>query len=371
MNLRSVTAAEVSFFQEHGWAYLPSLVDGDPVTKAREHAQAAFGEQMEFGEIVDRCFYRLPGEDRDGTFSKEIICSATMGDNIIRLLNVSRVRLWTDGPLLKLPEQEGAHDETLYHQDFPGNPYDRSSALTIWIALHDMPAAAGTMRFFNRSHRKGVLGHVFADGVDLRRRCAVLRDEDLSSPLNPCRPRRAAEPALGPPMGVHCDVHRCRCPKYRFARTTARGYLDRTVRPVRTSQFSAAADGTKHAYLDSAIPQIAKGIPCITVGLLQAIQAEILRNHNKPHTVQFSLADRLFQALHALVTRSDQQKTVQQIFADFGMVVEQPPVGGIAECAMISEVVLLHALTNNRLKTFRDVLPLEGEIEGKSPEVTG
>ena len=199
MNLRSITAAEVSFFQEHGWAYLPSLVDGDAVTKARKHAQAAFGEQMELGEIVDRCFYRLPGEDRDGTFSKEIICSATMGSNIIRLLNVSRVRLWTDGPLLKLPEQEGAHDETLYHQDFPGNPYDRSSALTIWIALHDMPAAAGTMRFFNRSHRKGVLGHVFADGVDLRRRCAVLRDEDLSSPLN----MRAGDATAHHSLAVH------------------------------------------------------------------------------------------------------------------------------------------------------------------------
>jgi len=122
-----------------------------------------------------------------------------MASNVSRLLDVSRVRLLADGYLLKMPESEGYHDGTLYHQDFPGNPVDRSSFLTVWIALHDMVAEQGTMRFYNRSHRLGVLGQVFADGVDLRTRCPALKENDLSAPLQ----LRAGDATIHHSLAVH------------------------------------------------------------------------------------------------------------------------------------------------------------------------
>jgi hypothetical protein len=187
MTVRPVTDQEVTFFHDNGWVHLPRLVDANTVRFLLGQAEKAFAgghSAGAFGPIVDRNFQAFVGEKRDSVVAGEMVLSPVMGRNIGRLLELPRVRLLADGYMLKMPEAGGAHDDTLYHQDFPGNPVDRSSFLTVWIALHDMPAEAGVMQFYNRSHTKGVYGQVFADGIDLRQRCAALKDADLSPPLN-------------------------------------------------------------------------------------------------------------------------------------------------------------------------------------------
>jgi Phytanoyl-CoA dioxygenase (PhyH) len=186
MIARAATEAEASFFRGNGWVHLPALVDPATIEHLRGRAEEVLRLDRragDFGEIVERNFRPFRGEDRGSDFSKRIVQSAVMGFNCARFLEVPRIRLLADGYLLKMPEQGGLHVGTLYHQDFPGNPVDRSSFLTIWIALHDMDAEQGVMRFYNRSHRLGVFGQVFADGIDLRRRCPELREADLSPPL--------------------------------------------------------------------------------------------------------------------------------------------------------------------------------------------
>jgi len=186
MTVRPISDGEATFFQKNGWVHLPSLVDADTVGRLRVSAQKKFDDNRTsgtFGEIVDRNFAAFVGEDRKGPIGREMVMSPVMGRNLSQLLGIPAVRVLADGYMLKAPQREGAHDDTLFHQDFPGNPVDRSTFLTVWVALHDMPPEMGVMRFYNGSHRMGVMGQVFADGIDLRKRCSALKDEDLSPPL--------------------------------------------------------------------------------------------------------------------------------------------------------------------------------------------
>jgi hypothetical protein len=202
MSARAATEAEVSFFRSNGWVHLPALLPPSIAGYIRSRADEVLRLDRragEFGDIVERNFRPFPGEDRKSDFSKQVVQSAVMGDNCARFLEVPRVRLLADGYLLKMPEQAGSHDGTLYHQDFPGNPVDRSSFLTVWIALHDMQADQGVMRFYNRSHRLGVFGQVFADGIDLRERCPDLKEADVSPPLN----LRAGDATVHHSLTVH------------------------------------------------------------------------------------------------------------------------------------------------------------------------
>jgi ectoine hydroxylase-related dioxygenase (phytanoyl-CoA dioxygenase family) len=185
MSVRSITAEEVAFFHEKGWAHLPNLVDKAICAQLLKDAEAAHAQRRvsgEFGDIVDRSFASYSTK-RQEPYASTVLLSPTMGTNIARLLDVPQVRLENDVLLLKLPENSGKHDGTLYHQDFPGHPFDRSNFLTIWVALHDMPAEAGTMRFYEGSHHKGVFGQAYADGICLSKRVKSLREQDLSPPL--------------------------------------------------------------------------------------------------------------------------------------------------------------------------------------------
>jgi hypothetical protein len=188
MAVRAVTEQEVAEFNQTGWTFLPQFVDTATVAGLRargEKALQAYRRVGDYNDILDRNFRPFPGEGYQDGLTRDTVMSPVMGRNMTRLLRVPQVRLYSQGAyLLKQPENESAHEDTLYHQDFVGNPVDRSGFLTIWIALHDLTADAGTLRFYNRSHRLGVFGHVFMDGICLRKRCDELKDEDLSPPLS-------------------------------------------------------------------------------------------------------------------------------------------------------------------------------------------
>jgi hypothetical protein len=187
MYVRSVTLGEISHFKDNGWVYLPGLVDTAMISPKYQQAASPqmHNDQVgTYGSRSDRGIFSFFDRSHESAFKDSVVLSPMMGSNIARLLNVPTIRVLSQRFLLKGPQSDGLQDRTLYHQDFPGHPVDRSNFLTIWIALHDMPPEAGTMRFFNRSHKRGVFGQVFADGIDLRDRCPELVDEDLSPPIS-------------------------------------------------------------------------------------------------------------------------------------------------------------------------------------------
>ncbi|MFC6935621.1 phytanoyl-CoA dioxygenase family protein [Actinomadura yumaensis] len=170
--VRDVTDSEIGSFRERGWARLPGLVGADYVADLRERALERLGERRgRFrNNYVDQAF----GQDRDIARHDEayaaLALSPALARNVRRLLvGVDAVRLQVTNLLVKEPAgnpgaAEGppdGHGATVFHQDFPWMPMDRSSMLTVWLALDEVPADMGALRFYERSHRYGPLGRSF------------------------------------------------------------------------------------------------------------------------------------------------------------------------------------------------------------------
>lgn len=182
--VRQATDDEVSFFHDHGWARLDGLVPPQAVADLRERATGYLSERERArATLVDQAF----GQSRDIAETDEafraLAMSPAMGRNAARLLlGVRAVRVQVTNLLVKEPGQHGA---TEFHQDFPWMPMDRSAMLTVWLALADVPADMGSLRFYSGSHRYGLLGRSFTRaGDDQITQHPWLKELELSPPLD-------------------------------------------------------------------------------------------------------------------------------------------------------------------------------------------
>jgi ectoine hydroxylase-related dioxygenase (phytanoyl-CoA dioxygenase family) len=199
--VRQVTDDEVAHYREYGWVALPGLVAGDFVADLRERALARLNGRPEpfRNSFVDRAF----GQDRDiashdaafGALAR----SPVMGLNATRLLaGVEAVRLQVTNLLVK--QGGGGHGATVFHQDFPWMPMDRSAMLTVWLALDEVSADMGSLRFYNRSHLHGTLGRSFVrEGDDALSQHPWLEKLQLSPPID----LRAGDATVHSSLTVH------------------------------------------------------------------------------------------------------------------------------------------------------------------------
>lgn len=184
IQVRHATDDEVAAFKDRGWVRLPRLVDPGTVAVLRDRALGHLRDRREAGHAaVDQAF----GQSRDIAERDELFGalarSPAMAANATRLLHgVTAVRIQVTNLLVKEP---GEHGSTEFHQDFPWMPMDRSAMLTVWLALADVPADMGALRFYTGSHRHGVLGRSFAsDGDDQLSQHPWLKELELSPPLD-------------------------------------------------------------------------------------------------------------------------------------------------------------------------------------------
>ena len=70
-----------------------------------------------------------------------------------QLLDVPELRLFHDHFIFKQPS--GASGTVPWHQDYPFWPVDRPVALSCWVALDDVSAESGGMRFLPGAHKEG------------------------------------------------------------------------------------------------------------------------------------------------------------------------------------------------------------------------
>ncbi|MFD0684654.1 phytanoyl-CoA dioxygenase family protein [Actinomadura fibrosa] len=189
--VRDVTGDEIAHFRSRGWARLPGLVGAGFVADLRERALERFAERRGAfrNSFVDQAF----GQDRDIARHDEafaaLALSPALAGGVRRLLTgVDAVRLQVTNLLIKEPETDGGqegHGATVFHQDFPWMPMDRAAMLTVWLALDDVPADMGSLRFYEGSHLHGPLGRSFVrDGDDALSQHPWLEDLPLSPPLD-------------------------------------------------------------------------------------------------------------------------------------------------------------------------------------------
>jgi ectoine hydroxylase-related dioxygenase (phytanoyl-CoA dioxygenase family) len=184
--IREVTAAEAAFYREHGWVKLERLVAPDDAaellsvargamrraggTRRRESYYEATGTAgkavLDIGFWQD--YHYIARDDRAEPFVS-LVFSREMGRNAQRLLGRSvPMRYSADLLACKVPlGHEGESTPTIWHQDFPGLPFDRVGSLSFWLALDEVTPEQGAMRFLSGSQREGPLGRTIVVGTDL------------------------------------------------------------------------------------------------------------------------------------------------------------------------------------------------------------
>ncbi|KAB2345090.1 phytanoyl-CoA dioxygenase family protein [Actinomadura rudentiformis] len=186
--VREVTEQEIADFRANGWARLPGLVAPEFVADLKERALERLAERRERfrNSFVDQAF----GQDRDIARHDEayaaLALSPQLAHNVTRLLvGVDAVRLQVTNLLIKEPANGDGHGATVFHQDFPWMPMDRSAMLTVWLALADIPADMGALRFYNGSHLYGSLGRSFVrEDDDALSQHPWLETLELSEPID-------------------------------------------------------------------------------------------------------------------------------------------------------------------------------------------
>jgi hypothetical protein len=185
--IRSLTDAEVAFFQEHGWLHAPGLAA--PWFVARLAAKAAVLRGAASAPAVAPetvASYarsrRVAGSDQDFAAA---VRSPVMADNAARLLpGHPALRLRLDSLIVRDPVASPA-EPTVFHQDLAWMPMDRSRMLTVWVALAEVRAADGGLWFVDRSHVYGNLGRTWVrPNDDLRNQHPWLAELELSPALD-------------------------------------------------------------------------------------------------------------------------------------------------------------------------------------------
>lgn len=165
--VREVTEEEVAQYREDGWVRLENLVDASTVTEMRERAQELLGADG-MGHTP------RPGKDYGFTWwndykglahdgiepFRRLSLSKAIGKNVQRFLGRDvPVRFFLDEVGAKLRTvPDGPEPVTPLHQDHPYGQWDRVGSAVFWIALDDMPAERGLVRFYSGSQKEGPLG---------------------------------------------------------------------------------------------------------------------------------------------------------------------------------------------------------------------
>jgi ectoine hydroxylase-related dioxygenase (phytanoyl-CoA dioxygenase family) len=199
--MRELTADEIATYQENGWVKVERLIEPELAaeilgtvkddmlaadTEVRTGAIKA-GETMD--AIHDREFWRdyhFPARDHGLEPLTTLAYSREIGRNAAALLGRPiGINYHADLVAVKMPAGHAASKPTGFHQDWVNFPFDRVGFLTFWIALDEIKAEQGAMRFYNGSHRAGPLGKMGLEGVELPDYYTDLKDRyPLSEPIN-------------------------------------------------------------------------------------------------------------------------------------------------------------------------------------------
>lgn len=180
---REVTDDEVAFFTENGWAKLDQFIDPALAADLLESGQRL----MEKGKDQDamkesnlQAWWssrrRVASDDKAEPF-RSFLLSKNLGKAAYDMMNRARltdrvipIRLGSETLTCKAPAGMPGNEATPYHQDYPGTPFERRGSLNLWVALDDVPAKRGSMRFLSGSHREGPLGRMgraeYSDVID-------------------------------------------------------------------------------------------------------------------------------------------------------------------------------------------------------------
>jgi ectoine hydroxylase-related dioxygenase (phytanoyl-CoA dioxygenase family) len=150
------------FFQDHGWLKVDNVFTREEVEQVRGELlkmaeQGISVEKRQLQQLAKPEFSAMVCEpSRVNPFLMGFAKSKKIGALMREVMEVPRVRFYRDLALIKGPESDNCG--TAFHQDQVHFPLDRRGVASLWIALDDLPANSGTMRFIDGSHKWGPVG---------------------------------------------------------------------------------------------------------------------------------------------------------------------------------------------------------------------
>lgn len=164
MATERATPEQIESDAHHGFVHLQGVLDADEVSRYRDAAARATTSLTPLNE-GDPIFTQIVNVWQQDEILRELTLSPRLAALAGQLAGVP-LRLWHDHLLVK-PPHNGAPTE--FHQDAPYWPYlDGQHALSVWVALVDVPVERGCMSFLPGSHtRRGIRATNLADARDL------------------------------------------------------------------------------------------------------------------------------------------------------------------------------------------------------------
>jgi hypothetical protein len=200
---REVSQDEIAHYQENGWAKIPGLISPalaqEILESVKEHMLEAGDEgdvqtgaiqaDAKLEKVHDRDIWRdwhFPARDDGLEPLRSLAYSREIGHNAALVLGRDiGINYHADLIAVKMPTGHSASQATGYHQDWVNFPFDRTGFLTFWIALDEITAEMGSMRFYNGSQQAGPLGKMGLDGPEVPDYYPELREKyKLSDPID-------------------------------------------------------------------------------------------------------------------------------------------------------------------------------------------
>lgn len=220
--VRALKDDEVAFYRANGWVKAEALIAPEiaaemlqivrPIVQTPDIADSArkAPKTDDWGSrVVDSGYWRdyhfIARDDRREPFHS-IAFSDEIGRNSQRLFGRDvGVRFNTDFVAVKVPgsTDSPANRPTAPHQDFVNVPFDRVGNHNYWIALDEVKAEQGALRFYSRSHRLGPLGLHDEDHESVLASYASLMEAEgvrLSDPVE----MQPGDATIHGSMTIHC-----------------------------------------------------------------------------------------------------------------------------------------------------------------------
>lgn len=159
-----IDETQISFFEENGFVFLPSVLTSDEtewfrtiIDSAVEDRTGADKRKLSEKSAYEREFLQCGHLWWEYPEIKKLTLSRRSASIAKQLLKGNHIRLWHDQALYKI----AGGDATQPHQDVSYWPMKDRHAGTIWIALDDVTAEMGAMNFIPGTHKAGIDGYNF------------------------------------------------------------------------------------------------------------------------------------------------------------------------------------------------------------------
>src|SRR5262245_48339258 len=158
-----LTQAQIDFFRDNGFVYLPSLCSREEVAYYKKAIErVTFANNTEKRPLAERdAFRKLALQTMQIRYHDPavmaFVTARRFGKIAAELLQVRGVRIYHDQSLFKEPGH-GVTNITPWHQDLYYWPFNEGTVCGMWMPLIDITADMGNMRFVKGSHKFGYLG---------------------------------------------------------------------------------------------------------------------------------------------------------------------------------------------------------------------